>query len=207
MIRLSFKIECITVFLCFFATRVRFVPLLNVENEIVIFAGFRGIILPYRFRRLKTLILRCFLGLYFLHARPPFAYIICLLLSYYNFSAYGAILEFVVCRFIRLSAILTNSCVFRFCKLNIQILICRKYGDSKPFTDNMRISYTLNAHARIAVVKPYAISVIIITAQPFYKGVYLSALFRSKVYSVFHSSGGLCEGGFLPSRSPCSFFA
>ena len=35
--------------------------------------------------------------------------------------------------------------------------------------DNMRISYTLNAHARIAVVKPYAISVIIITAQPFYK--------------------------------------
>lgn len=182
-------------------------PLLNVENEIVIFAGFRGIILPCRFRRLKTLILRCFLGLYFLHTRPPFAYIICLLLSYYNFSAYGAILEFVVCRFVRLSAILTNSCVFRSCKLNIQILICRKYGDSKPFTDNMRISYTLNAHARIAVVKPYTISVIIITAQPFYKGVYLSALFRSKVYSVFHSSGGLCEGGFLSSRSPCSFFA
>ena len=164
MIRLSFKIECITVFLCFFATGVRFVPLLNVENEIVIFAGFRGIILPCRFRRLKTLILRCFLDLYFLHTRPPFAYIICLLLSYYNFSAYGAILEFVVCRFIRLSAILTNSCVFRFCKLNIQILICRKYANSKPFTYNMRIGYTLNAHARIAVVKPYAISVIIITA-------------------------------------------
>lgn len=56
--------------------------------------------------------------------------------------------------------------------------------------DNMRISYTLNAYARIAVVKPYAISVIIITAQPFYKGVYLSALFRSKVYFVSHSSGG-----------------
>ena len=167
--------------------------------------------MPYRFRRLKTLILRCFLGLYFLHARPPFAYIICLLLSYYNFSAYGAILEFVVCRFIRLSAILTNSCVFRFCKLNIQILICRKYGDSKPFTYNMRISYTLNAHARIAVVKPYAISVIIITAQPFYKGVYLSALFRSKVYSVVHSSGsdlffGWCSVlacGFCFAKSSC----
>ena len=207
MIRLSFKIECITVFLCFFATGVRFVPLLNVENEIVIFAGFRGIILPCRFRRLKTLILRCFLDLYFLHTRPPFAYIICLLLSYYNFSAYGAILEFVVCRFIRLSAILTNSCVFRFCKLNIQILICRKYANSKPFTYNMRIGYTLNAHARIAVVKPYTVSVIIVTAQLFYKGVYLSALFRSKVYFVAHNSGGLCEGVFLSSRLPCSFFA
>ena len=207
MIHLPFKIECITVFLCFFATGVRFVPLLNVENEIVIFADFRGIILPCRFQQLKSLILRCFLGLYFLHARPPFAYIIYLLLSYYNFSAYGAILEFVVCRFIRLSAILTNSCVFRFCKLNIQILICRKYGNTEIFADNMRIGYYLRAHARIAVVKPYAMPVVIVTAQPFYKGVYLSALFRSKVYFVAHSSGGLCEGGFLSSRSPCSFFA
>lgn len=179
----------------------------NVENESAIFTGFRGIILPCRFQRLKSLVLCRIWGIYFLHTRPLFAYIICLLFSEYNFSAYGAILEFVVCRFIRLSAILTNPCIFRLCKLNIQILICRKYGNPEIFADNMRIGYYLRAYARLAEVKPYAMPVVIVTAQLFNKSVYLSALFRSEVYSVFHSSGGLCEGGFLSSRSLCSFFA
>ena len=62
----------------------------------------------------------------------------------------------------------------------------------------MRISYTLNAHARIAVVKPYAISVIIITAQPFYKGVYLSALFRVRSILSFIAPAACARAVFCP---------